>query len=482
MKITISRKIAFGFWISITAIVIISIFAYLGSGRIYREALQTEQVRDIRRVLLNAALAHHEWLGRLSISLVDQTVKRADVQVDPQQCDFGKWYYSEKRKEAESIAPYVKELLAKLESPHDRLHKSAIEINQMLEKGDRQTAASLYLQSIVPASNEIYKLLDTAIDIVTENIGDEDLVQTTRLNQIAIATTGIVLSSAVIVIAFFLLRNITSVFKETSTILSSTSTEISATVTQHERTANQQAAMVNETTVTVDELGASARQSSERAASAATLAQKASTMTEEGAKAVRQAIEAMQGLRDKIAVVAEQILRLGDQTNQIGGIAALVSDIAGQTRMLALNAAVEAARAGEQGKGFAVVASEVRKLADQSKKSAEQANSLITEIQKATNSTIMKTEEGTKAVEEITGLARNVGELFSSLSTAAGSVYENAQQVLLNTKQQTAAISQVIEAMGAINIGAQETAAGISQTKIGLEKLNETASGLKKMV
>lgn len=283
-------------------------------------------------------------------------------------------------------------------------------------------------------------------------------------------------------IGYWIIRSITGRVTESVSVMSSTATEIASAVTQHERTASQQAAMVNETTATVDELGASSRQSSEQAASAAALAQKAATMTDEGDKAVGQAIEAMNSLKGKIAVVAEQILRLGEQMSQIGGIAALVSDIAGQTRMLALNAAVEAARAGEQGKGFAVVASEVRKLADQSKKSAEQANALIAEIQKATNSTIMKTEEGTKAVEDITRLARNVGELFGNLSQAANSVYENARQVLLNTKQQTAAISQVTQAMNTINTGAKETSAGISQTKVGIEKLNETAKGLKEMV
>ena len=49
--------------------------------------------------------------------------------------------------------------------------------------------------------------------------------------------------------------------------------------------------------------------------------------------------------------------------------------------MLALKAAVEAARAGEQGKGFGVVAGEIRKLADESKKSAQKINDLATDIQ-----------------------------------------------------------------------------------------------------
>jgi methyl-accepting chemotaxis protein len=264
--------------------------------------------------------------------------------------------------------------------------------------------------------------------------------------------------------------------------ISASATEIAATVTQHERTTTEQAAMVNETNVTVDELNASARQSAEQASSMVEVAQRTSGLTEEGNTAVGQAIEAISSLKDKVGVVADQVLRLGEQTSQIGTITNLVKDLATQTNMLALNAAVEAARAGEHGKGFAVVASEVRKLADQSKKSAEEAGALIADIQKSTNSTIMVTEESTNTVEEVTRNAHKVGELFETLAGEARQVFENAQQVVLNAKQQSTALNQIGEAMNNINASSKETAAGITQTKVGIQNLEGAAQNLQAIV
>jgi len=282
--------------------------------------------------------------------------------------------------------------------------------------------------------------------------------------------------------SLWITSSVSRMLGEAISAVTSTSSQMASTVEQHERTATQQAAMVNETATTIDELGKSSKQSAEQAANTATFAQKSASLTEEGQSAIKQAVDGMNDLKNKINSVPEQILKLGEQTAQVGSIANLVKDIAGQTNMLALNAAVEAARAGEQGKGFAVVAGEVRKLADQSKKSAEQTNVIISEIQKSTNTTIMKTEEGTKRVEEVTHLAQKVGELFNNLANAAGSVYENTQQMLLNTKQQSAALSQVMEATSNINAGARETAAGLAQTKTSINTLNKTAQELKAII
>jgi len=317
-------------------------------------------------------------------------------------------------------------------------------------------------------------------ELLLERQKEKDLAMRFAL-QVTVAGSLLAVVLAVI-IGLWVSSRISWTICETTNVLSSTSTEIASTVDQHERTASRQAFVVNETTATVEELGASSRQSAEQAASAAEVAQKASVLTEEGKEAVRRVIEGMKVLKNKVGSIADQILRLGEQTDQIGNIANLVKDLAGETNMLALNAAVEAARAGEHGKGFAVVASEVRKLADQSKKSAEQANVLIADIQKATSATIMVTEEGAKTVDEVTNLAQKLGELLSTLSGAADSVYENARQVLLNATQQSAALGQVVEAVNTINRNAKETAAGITQTKIGMENLTKAAQKLQELI
>ena len=282
-----------------------------------------------------------------------------------------------------------------------------------------------------------------------------------------------------IAIAIWLAAAVSRKITANAAQLSAAASEIAATIAQHERTASQQAAAASETSATIEELSTSSRKSAEQAANAAAVAEKAGAATVQGGEATRQAVAAMGNLKDKIGAMAEQILHLGEQTGQIGGIAMLVKDLSAQINMLALNAAVEAARAGEHGKGFAVVASEVRKLADESKKSAEQATALVADIQKTTNSSIMMTEEGTHTVTEVTQLADKVAELFDSLAGMAGSVNENAQQVMLNARQQSAAFSQVVEATNSIASGAKETAAGISQTKVGVQSLNEAAGNLK---
>lgn len=152
---------------------------------------------------------------------------------------------------------------------------------------------------------------------------------------------------------------------------------------------------------------------------------------------VRANIEKMLTLRQKIQIIAELILELSEHTQQIGDTIGIIEDIAEQTNMLALNAAVEAARAGENGKGFSVVASEIRKLADESKQATTKITSLIKDIQQATNSTVMATEEGSKEIEIGVKLADNINNNIESLINFIEEVKISAEEIYSDSEDQT---------------------------------------------
>ena len=341
-------------------------------------------------------------------------------------------------------------------------------------------------------------------------------------------------------ISFVIAQIIMRPINEAANAIASSASEIAATTEQQERTAAQQAASVNQTTTTMDELGASSRQAAAQASAAeesarqvlqlaqssangarevlklaqssASGARQVLNLAEEGTKNVGQTMEGMSTLKDNVGDLTDQIMRLSEQTTQIGNITSLVTDIANQTNMLALNAAVEAARAGENGKGFAVVASEIRKLADQSKKSAEKINTLIVDIQNAISSTVMVTDESRKNADEAIKLSQMTANALTSVAQAindvvlasAGGVAQaindvvlsnqetslaalndvafNSNQLALSSKQQAVAIQQVVDAMNSLNQGASQTASAIRQTKVGTQNLNEAAQNLKVIV
>jgi len=285
-----------------------------------------------------------------------------------------------------------------------------------------------------------------------------------------------------LVVIWNISQYIQSRLTRTINTLASSSSEISSTIEEQERIASQQAASVNETTTTMDELEASCRQAAEQAKAAVMAAQQALGLTQGGSQAVEETLEGMFTLEKKVGAIAEQILYLSEQAEQIGSISQLVSDLANKTNMLAFNSSVEAVRAGEHGKGFAVVANEIRKLADQSEKSAEKINELVSEIQSAINSTVMVTDEGTKTVASGVQIAQKTNQAFAGVADAVNTVVLNNQQISLNLKQQVDAMQQIVEAMETINKGAKETASGIGQTKLGTEQLNDAAMVLKRIV
>ncbi len=389
------------------------------------------------------------------------------------------------RIEPDITGTHVEGLFGEFKKLEERLIEFTSQMKADVDSGQAHKAIEAFRKG---EGLKLGNMMEQLADKIEGKESAEQKALEQRVDEIVAMVTKMIIAAAFLVvtlsiaIGYWLSAKISRAIIESVSSLSSTSTQIASTLAEHERTAANQSAAVTETSATVEQLGVSSRQSSEQAGSAATLAQKSLEFTKDGKQRVKDAVDGMGHLKEKVGAVAAHTLKLGEQIEQINRIANVVKDLSGQINMLALNAAVEAARAGEHGKGFAVVAGEVRKLADQSKKSAEQTNSIIGEIQRSANATIMATEEGGKSAEDIIKLVKMVDDLFNSLTANADTVYQNVQQVMLNARQQSAAITQIVDAISTVNLGAKETAVGITQTKTGVERLNQAAGSLKAMV
>jgi methyl-accepting chemotaxis protein len=282
--------------------------------------------------------------------------------------------------------------------------------------------------------------------------------------------------------AYAIASGIAKTLKNAANKVTTSSGLISETVEQQERIVVEQAASVSETSSTIDQLGFVSLQSAQQAEESAEGARKALNLAEEGTKSVEETMETMAKLKERIEAIARQIMTLSEQTTQIDKVSSLVGDLANQTNMLALNAAVEASRAGESGKGFGVVATEIRKLADESKKSAAKINTLITDVQSAMNSTVMVTDEGTKTADASIQLARETVNAFLGVSEAVNSVFSNSYDISQSAKQQAVAVQEVVAAINALNLGAQETTDSIAQVRNSTDELNEAARQLEAVI
>lgn len=278
------------------------------------------------------------------------------------------------------------------------------------------------------------------------------------------------------------LRNLATRLRESTANISSAASEILATTSQQAATVSQQAASVNETSTTVQEVRQTAEQSHERVELVSRMAEESKESSGKGLEAVRETVTGMDNIKDQVANIAETILSLSEQTQQIGDIIATVNDIADQSNLLALNAAIEAARAGEAGKGFAVVAGEVRSLAEQSRQATAQVKEILGDIQKATNTAVMVTEEGTKRTEAGQQLVRSTGEAIEAIASRIQKVAEAARQIAASTRQQLAGMDQVSSAMESIDQAATQTEAGTQQAENAASGLNELAEEIKGVV
>jgi methyl-accepting chemotaxis protein len=317
-------------------------------------------------------------------------------------------------------------------------------------------------------------------ELLAQRSADASRVAQLTFNSILYGTLASFLLLATI--GFLITRAITVPVTKTVDSLTSVSAEILAGTAQQAAGMREHSSAVTETVSTVDEVLQTSEQAAQRALAVSESSQRAAEAGQAGRKAVEDSVTAMSTVKEQTGSIAESILTLAEQAQAIGEIVATVNDIAEQINLLSLNAAIEASRAGEHGKGFSVVSNEIKALADQSKKATAQVRQILGEIQKATNASVMVTEQGTKSVNEAIKTVNEAGVTIRMLAEIIGDAARAAAQIAASSGQQATGMRQIHQAMQNINKVSAQNLAATNQSEQAAKHLNVVGTNLKQLV
>ncbi len=248
---------------------------------------------------------------------------------------------------------------------------------------------------------------------------------------------------------------------------------------------------VEEISVTINEVSQGAESQAERAMGAksstvrivddskaiAQLAENTFSVTRDMKDRVNQSEEKLQGLLEKLdksnndnKELAVEIAKLQQDASEIRNIIGIVSGISEQTNLLALNAAIEAARAGDSGRGFAVVAEEVRKLAEESDRSASRIRDIIESISQRIDHITRCIDDQVKDMDMSMQYAGEFRELFDSVDHTSGQTLTSAEEIVGLSSQGITNASNVDGLMEDISAVTQQTAAGMEEINSATQK------------
>jgi len=176
---------------------------------------------------------------------------------------------------------------------------------------------------------------------------------------------------------------------------------------------------------------------------------------------------------------------LDRESREIGKLVDGITRIASQTDLLALNAAIEAARAGQHGLGFRVVAGEVRKLAEQSGRSAEEVRAKVRTTQDQINRVVDAMQKGREAAKGVGTVASTVQGALDAIFADLNSTVQFATTFAAETENQTKRMREVLRRMEEVAAiadgaatGARQTSAATAQQIASLSELTTTSQHL----
>jgi methyl-accepting chemotaxis protein len=331
-----------------------------------------------------------------------------------------------------------------------------------------------------------------SVDFTAETPGDFNAIRD-NLNQANASLSDLVgeLRSAVENVAAIGKESATSVEQVNSGMqqISSASQEIARGAQETSGTVNEAAKEIKETNAVLQQMQSYAVESNKFAVESVESARMMNAMANKSA-------EGMEEIQGAICDTITIIKNLGSSLEQVGKATEMIEGIADQTNLLALNAAIEAARAGEHGRGFAVVAEEVRKLAESSKQSTAEIDSMIQSLQeemekviKATDTVTQRAEAGREdleeavaGVEKTAGMIQDIKNKLEEISGGARKGTESMDKVSKGVDEIASSSEESASSSEESSSAVEEQTAAVEQLSGGIEKLSEIANQATAMI
>ncbi|NNG80513.1 methyl-accepting chemotaxis protein [Acinetobacter sp. ANC 5378] len=336
---------------------------------------------------------------------------------------------------------------------------------------DKQRVANLQ-EEYDRNQNAILRLLDEIADLA-----DGDLRSYATVSE---DFTGAIADS--INFAIDQLRDLVSRITETSHEVAQYTANTQGITNQLAEASEHQAQEIAGASAAINEMAMSIDQVSSNAEESAVVAERSVKIAANGADVVHRSIEGMDTIREQIQETSKRIKRLGESSQEIGNIVALINDIADQTNILALNAAIQASMAGEAGRGFAVVADEVQRLAERSASATKQIEGLVKTIQTDTNEAVISMEQTTSEVVRGANLSKDAGVALDEIQTVSSNLAKLIANISDAAKLQSASAGHIATTMNVVQEITSQTTTATFDTARSVSELANMAESLRESV
>ncbi len=132
----IGNKILIGFGTVIVLLAVISGVSIFGFNGISKTNNILVYEKDNSYLVVEKVVDHYKWIHKVTEVFLDDSVSTITAQTDPTKCSLGKWIFNDETKKNADDDPEIAKFLASIKDPHQRLHSSAIKINETYEPFD----------------------------------------------------------------------------------------------------------------------------------------------------------------------------------------------------------------------------------------------------------------------------------------------------------------------------------------------------------